>query len=1543
MISEAEESIMKEMNSSRREIVSENNGILKATASESYSKEVNDTEREDRSIWEDKKDTITKITSVDQLDKMHSSRDELKCKESKREIKNPGKNVVITAGKPCTRQRPFCNIVGNQEQRRDELEKMEDDLRKRLDILECSMPAVMVWNILKMSQGTPVCSIGRILEKQLKRAKEISCRSTPSCHYDCRVREIEAERKLALKKTEEARTLWLEKRTTLEKRKKELEKARRIQEEQKSAIDRLNEEAKALREAKEKKAMEVNESCHGEVSSVTSIESEDIQCLEKLQQLAEDEVIIKRGIAELERREETYMKTLQQADELWSKMEGDGICTTSALQEQLDTKTAANQQLAARVCELEDALENCQAKLAACKTELEKYLSIEKLEAMIGREDDVAEVTDRAVAVKARVVHRPIGREDDVAIVKDDEVLARVEVVDEEALAIVELVDEEALAKVEIIDEEVLAKVEVIDEEELAKVEVMDEEALAKVEIVDEEALVKVEVVDEEILAEVEEVDEKALEIVELMDEETLARIELADLAIDRPVDLVQIEDVEIIVRPEDIINDQLEAEKVREYLAKLDSLEELYKEGEPCDPDFVCNDVVTSPTGMTDEELIALGIDPKKFVKKLVAREEEDDRILPEELAKEDVIEDVEENERKEKKNFVKIEPDEVADDKLVTIPIDVRELEVEKIKPDQDIVIPRDTILSWIDMIDTIRTSAAKHPDCYEVKKDADVLIEQVGAHVGIKPKEVEEEKIITITENKLEEVIEENEIKVNESVIIETKLPDELIVPTNRKLEPPTKNESIPVIPSLRIEEIPVEVKAPTEPVAELQPTKEEISVDVEPPTTVSIENSFEYPTIPVKEDLLVPNAVPNSKPVPYEIEIEKIEIEEAEEEIVKEIVDITKEVEIPQVDKVEENAVFEDLIDKELAIEKVINDKIMEPTEEEQILIAEKIEKKEEEIVPEEEKRDEEEVEDVPIKEVIEKENAVEEKVDERLPVSEEIDESKYVEDVEIIPEIVSPAEDLVEVEKIERELLIVDAEEVPISDRVSDKITINESLPSAKEPSITDVIPKEIKKVPTNRDIREIIEEKEEIEAIEDIEIQPSVPEAIEDIKTPIQPSVPEVEIEKEISDRKIKEIPDVVTPSMKFFEKIEEEKEMPSVEKEKISAKIALPTKEEKKIELINAELKIETKPAEIEIPIIPIDPRLLLQPYLIIAKIKERELMQAAPTMKLPSKIVDNEIVKTDIIETEIVETELVGITTQTISVEPRRMPSTPVISEYLKPAEMKAPYTKFTDDRPEITGRKMPSYKRLKDQSTVTTNSAGSQTDKTSRVSHDRVVRDERARVTADELLRSIKIAAKLARPDAEREIRTINYGGRSDEMRGKVTCNCCQCGKISTPPSARPRMKVQPQIDAVKTPTPPAAVFRHTFTPPKSDRPISYDRLCPDCIAKIQSKMMREKYHIEKTSRDQASCGCSSLDKPCCTGPRKREIEKKDQGSLVKMPKRKTNFVEQKRKDDLQSILEDPEKIDIEPLSPSCICYKSGKISPGPMRKGNCYCGD
>lgn len=235
-------------NALRESAVQENKRILKETnATGSYSEVVDGaaSTREDKSARESKENAMAtrQVTSAD---------------DARRDSLRRGKTVARR------RQRPFCDIIGKREQRRDELEKVEGDLRQRLDMLECSMPAVMAWNVWRMTQGVSACGIKRILEKHFKAAGKLPARGTPSCHYDCRVREIEAERKLALKKVEEARAVWTEKMQALEERQKKVEEARKIQEGQRNAMEQLNKELEALHEAMEKAEAE-DESClHGE-------------------------------------------------------------------------------------------------------------------------------------------------------------------------------------------------------------------------------------------------------------------------------------------------------------------------------------------------------------------------------------------------------------------------------------------------------------------------------------------------------------------------------------------------------------------------------------------------------------------------------------------------------------------------------------------------------------------------------------------------------------------------------------------------------------------------------------------------------------------------------------------------------------------------------------------------------------------------------------------------------------------------------------------------------------------------------------------------------------------------------------------------------------------------------------------------------------------------------------------------------------------------------------------------------------------------------
>lgn len=148
-------------------------------------------------------------------------------------------------------QRKFKEMIINRELKNEELEKQQGDLKHRLNILECSMPAVMVWNIWRMAQGTCVPNLQRVMEKQFQgpASGEVYCPRTPSRHFDCRVREVEAERKEAQRRMDEARNLWTEKEALLEDKMRRLGEVKILQEEMKEKIEKLTVEAQKLKEA----------------------------------------------------------------------------------------------------------------------------------------------------------------------------------------------------------------------------------------------------------------------------------------------------------------------------------------------------------------------------------------------------------------------------------------------------------------------------------------------------------------------------------------------------------------------------------------------------------------------------------------------------------------------------------------------------------------------------------------------------------------------------------------------------------------------------------------------------------------------------------------------------------------------------------------------------------------------------------------------------------------------------------------------------------------------------------------------------------------------------------------------------------------------------------------------------------------------------------------------------------------------------------------------------------------------------------------------
>lgn len=507
----------------------------------------------------------------------------------------------------------------------------------------------------------------------------------------------------------------------------------------------------------------------------------------------------------------------------------------------------------------------------------------------------------------------------------------------------------------------------------------------------------------------------------------------------------------------------------------------------------------------------------------------------------------------------------------------------------------------------------------------------------------------------------------------------------------MEPVTKIESVPFHNS---EEIPEEVKAPMEAIAEpeLLPTltKEEV------PTINSTDEGTLVSKVETKE--VISNHIEKNeekeKDIPTETKREEIIIvenekingvlpvtETEENKFVEEVVE--KSEEVPQLDETKIIDIKETIPHMEIVTNEIVEVPPVLEMEEEQektILVTNMTEVKEiipEAISPTVDKIEVEKfepdkfpiVEKVPIvnaiKETIKEPTPILDVKEESLPVDTVMEEKIEIEEPVLIAEDIKTAESPLMTDISKKEQIEVEQTELSPIEDIEKKEDIKalppildvakeEKIEAAELPLITDIAEKEVTEFSV-----EDMEKKEEIEAVtlppvadviteekieaeelllladaitnEKIEIIP-IPtikrEAEEEIEA-AEESMLEVEIKKE-KDEKMKEevaLPEEVTLPTELPEKKKEE-EMFSVETKKILTEVppsrepTLTNKKEvpverKKPEVVQIELKIpiaEIKSTEMEMPAIPLEPQLVAQPYLIIAKVKEKQLLQIIP-----------------------------------------------------------------------------------------------------------------------------------------------------------------------------------------------------------------------------------------------------------------------------------------------------------------------------------------
>lgn len=259
------------------------------------------------------------------------------------------------------------------------LERQKDQVKQRVDVLECLFPAMMICQMFCGSKQSSISDVNNIIEKQMEMLENRGVAQSLSQHFDPRVREANACLKEAQCHAQQARENYAEKEARLGKFNKLLEESRKLEN---SKLDELKHLEEHLNRAKEDKLIPSNSLERAE--SESSIKSEDLQCLGRVRQLAETELRLSNHVRELEAREETYMRTLQQSESLWSSLErqaprvdeskkkleelqGEMKKKLDELQAQLNEKNCDNRVLVERLDNQSKRIEDLEKSLQECR------------------------------------------------------------------------------------------------------------------------------------------------------------------------------------------------------------------------------------------------------------------------------------------------------------------------------------------------------------------------------------------------------------------------------------------------------------------------------------------------------------------------------------------------------------------------------------------------------------------------------------------------------------------------------------------------------------------------------------------------------------------------------------------------------------------------------------------------------------------------------------------------------------------------------------------------------------------------------------------------------------------------------------------------------------------------------------------------------------------------------------------------------------------------------------------------------------------------
>lgn len=203
------------------------------------------------------------------------------------------------------------SMVNKYEERNYELEERECELRHRLEVMERTAPAILLFNMWKMMQDDPKLDVTGATLDRLKRCgthgrDRSRERSRSPDDYRDKSRSPPRKGIKCAAVNDKIRTLEEERDRLVDQKEVMESKVRQLESQ--------------MNELKNSSSRKVTSEMGGD-GSVTSLRSDDIELIKCLQEVKERENDMRKRISELEHRESAYMETLQQADDIWAEME----------------------------------------------------------------------------------------------------------------------------------------------------------------------------------------------------------------------------------------------------------------------------------------------------------------------------------------------------------------------------------------------------------------------------------------------------------------------------------------------------------------------------------------------------------------------------------------------------------------------------------------------------------------------------------------------------------------------------------------------------------------------------------------------------------------------------------------------------------------------------------------------------------------------------------------------------------------------------------------------------------------------------------------------------------------------------------------------------------------------------------------------------------------------------------------------------------------------------------------------------------------------